>query len=74
MFLPSKPYLLVFLHGISNSTCDNRVKINKITQTIIFSIPRVDIEASPPDNAPVATDMRGEEDEARADVNNSTEE
>ena len=55
------------------------MKINKITSgKLFFSIPRVDMETPPPDKAsmdpPVAADMQVEEDEERADVNNSTEE
>ena len=45
---------------------------------LFFSIPRVDMETPQPDKVsmdpPVATNVQVEEDEERADVNNSTEE
>ena len=55
------------------------LKINEITSgKLFFSIPRVDMEPAPSDkpsmNPPVAADMQVEEDEERADGNNSTEE
>ena len=54
-------------------------KIIEITSgKLFFSIPTVDMETPPHDKAsmdpPVAADMQVEEDEERADVNNSTEE
>ena len=56
----------------AGSTCDNSVKINKITQTnIFFSTPKIIMEAALRDiassEAGLATDMRVEEDEASVD-------
>ena len=75
--MSTKQYLSGIVLGISNSTCENRVKSTKLHAKLIFSIPRVDMEAVPRDitslEAKVAADMQVEEDEERADVNNSTE-
>ena len=63
--------------GISNACVKIVCKLRKLQGTLLFSIPRIDIDVQPPDNAsldpPVATDMQGEQDGARGDCTDSTE-